>query len=97
MVSETRTDGVQNPNAMTDELPVHPVESSDEFIFRLIHRTADARGCEITDLPPLARTIDPEAVASIAVDGNTTMRFEFADCEIFVGKHGALTVTRNEN
>lgn len=50
-------------------------------------------------LPPLAHSIDPEALNSLFVSSerppeNGSVAFEYADCEVRVTSHGTVSVQR---
>jgi len=61
----------------------------------IVTRVAAIRDVESTALPPLQETVDVDALGAL-LDGqfSGTCAFVYADCEIRVGGHGRIRVSR---
>ncbi|ELZ32014.1 hypothetical protein C474_07607 [Halogeometricum pallidum JCM 14848] len=70
------------------------IDDPDEFVATLVWRIAAELGCDPLSLPPLRQQIDLDAVASLATDGRSSLRFTCGNCEVFVGYDGQITVDR---
>jgi hypothetical protein len=59
----------------------------------VVERVAAALGSSPTDLPPLARKVDLEAVATLGAIPGTSVSFEVRDCAVVVGDDGRVSVS----
>lgn len=75
-------------------------DSSDTgWIFEVIHDVAVRTGRDATDLPPLSRTVETDALARL-IEGSEPesicVTVEYCGCEITVDGNGTVDVAPNE-
>ena len=59
---------------------------------RVIEATAARTDRDALDLPPLAETVDPEALDVIADDSGAVLTFPYAGVDVTVDETGTVTV-----
>lgn len=70
----------------------------DSTTMRVVSAVAEATGRDVIDLPPLADSVDPDALETIVADaGNghrvgVEVRFAYAGCDVAVEAGGEVTV-----
>lgn len=70
-------------------------ETSDECVFAIVSEVATREGVEPTDLPPLARTIDPDALRDVVDSGrggSVSVRFSYEGYDVTVDSDGDVRV-----
>lgn len=75
------------------------LDSKDSLVVEVVSLVSEAKGIEPLELPPLAETIDPEAIERILesdVNESATVRFEYAGCEIGVTANGEIFVLSSQ-
>ncbi len=64
----------------------------------LLERVANAKGADILELPPLGKTIDPEAIERLFDERaqSVALEFTYAECHISIagGRDPHITVER---
>ncbi|SFR35395.1 HalOD1 output domain-containing protein [Halogeometricum limi] len=65
----------------------------EDLDVRLVQRIATVLDRDPIDLPPLARTVDLDALSTLAAIEGTSVSFEYEGCSVHVGDGGDLTVT----
>ncbi|MFC6756533.1 MULTISPECIES: HalOD1 output domain-containing protein [Haloarcula] len=67
----------------------------EDAAHKIVTRVAAIRDVEPTALPPLQETIDVDSLDAL-LDGqfSGTCAFTYADCEVRVGGHGRIRVSR---
>ncbi|WP_227133401.1 HalOD1 output domain-containing protein [Halorubellus salinus] len=59
---------------------------------RVIEATAARTDRDALDLPPLAETVDPEALDAIADDSSAVLTFPYAGVDVTVDETGTVTL-----
>lgn len=68
-------------------------DSPDSLVVELVTLVSELKGVEAMELPPLADTIDPDAVERTLEsdkNGSATVNFEYAGCDILVTGNGEV-------
>lgn len=67
----------------------------DSLVVELVSLISEAKDTEPLELPPLADTIDPEAVERVLesdMNDSVTVSFEYVECEVVVTGNGEIFV-----
>lgn len=84
--------------ADTDERPItvrHDWEQSREPSVSIVEAVAAATGRPVTNLPPLQKHIDPDALNALLSHGPTSLvdiTFTYADATVSVNKNGVIEI-----
>ncbi len=69
-------------NESTETLHTRDPADYESTSTAVVSAVKTAVGCEMTDLPPLYDTVEPEALDRLAAAGTVRVRFRFAGCEV---------------
>jgi len=81
-------------NRRTTE-PVSVVESGPDAVpVAVVERIAAAKDCEVGSVPPLYRSVDPDALARLVAGGADGLKVSFshAGCQVVVDGDGHVSV-----
>lgn len=77
-----------------------PIADSEAFICDLVELVSSTTGMDPLELPPLVDAIDPEALQAVLQSGaasGTTVRFNYAGCEVVVTGERELFVLERQS
>ncbi|WP_436911414.1 HalOD1 output domain-containing protein [Halosimplex marinum] len=86
MISDSRA--VENSSAETADPDAVPVA--------VVERVAAAKECGVEEIPPLYRSVDPDALAGLVAGGGEGLRVSFshAGCQVVVDGEGRVGAAR---